>query len=677
MGGFRPWWQHRSRYVRWGMMLLSIPLAAWVATWLVPYHPPGPPQPTATWYTDRQGQPLAAVLGPQEQWCQPLTSAQIPRHVKQALVAAEDHRFYDHSGIDVWSAFGALYANVTTGGIRRGGSTITMQLYRLRHPEMRSWVYKGTQVFRAIQMERQDDKDTLLVEYLNRAPFGANLTGIEAAARRYFDISTQQLSLAQAALLAGLPQNPERLRPDRNLIPAQARRDRILQRMADLDYITTKQLTEALAEPIVIQDATLPQIRHPDGSLPSLLAHQATGVLRTTLDTRIQRLVNSKLQTQLETLHDDTLAGAVVVLDQQTSEYLALCSQSSTASALDLTQTQRSTGSTLKPFIYALAFERELISPTSILDDNPAAWIGFAPRNADRTFTGRVTAAHALAYSRNLPAMLVLSKVGVPSVVGLMDELHAPIAPAEQLGLTLAIGGAELSPRQIANAYACLARDGEYRPAQWLQGETSNPQTNHRVLLAQACQQTLAALRIPERTQAMCPSAVRHDPAWKTGTSNGYRDGWCVAVTPRYTVVVWLGRIRGRGDQRLQGSDVAAPLALDIIANLGPVLPWPNTPVPSTPEAPKELLLHRPLAIISPSAHQTICLDPDQPAARQNIVVTSAGGQGTRRFWFVDDQLQPQANGATMSLALTAGVRFIRVVDESGTAATLALHIQQ
>ncbi|HXE55207.1 MAG TPA: penicillin-binding protein 1C, partial [Tepidisphaeraceae bacterium] len=571
---------------------------------------------------DRNGVNLAAFAADDGQWRFRLTEDQISPHLLEAIVAVEDSRFDAHHGVDWRSVAAATWEDLIHFGARRGASTLTMQLQRLRDPHPRTLINKVEQAIRAEQIERRSTKKQILVEYVNRAPFGGNLIGAGAASWRYFDRDCRQLSLGQAALLAGLPQSPNRLRPDRFPLRAKARRDHVLDRMLTCGFITERQRAEAAAEPIDAAWHALPQDRGPDdlppadGALPTLagVARQdKSAVIRSTLDSRIQRQAALAARNRLRSLlPSDVSAAAVVVLDTHSGQELAAVSlNGSDSTQLDLTERSRSTGSTLKPFIYAAAFDAGIYGPQSILSDSPAAWPGYEPNDFDRTFRGKLTAAEALAESRNIPAMIVLSKVGVQPGIGVMDALglHGLARHPGRYGLSLAIGGAEASPRELAQAYATLGRGGGashcLRPA--------------------ACWQMLNALADTNRTTAVCPEAAASHVAWKTGTSSGKRDAWCAAVTRRYTVVVWLGNAQGEGSAVLVGQEAAAPLALQLIALLDPADDaWPNV----TSGAPNTLIAGRTestgLVIVRPGQGERLAITSDLPLARQRVKLEAA-----------------------------------------------------
>lgn len=657
--------------------------AFWAAVWLWPY-PQGierMPAPSVRVF-DRDGAELAALASRDEQWHIPLSREQVNPHLLHALVAVEDHRFHAHRGIDYRSIAGAAWENLGSLRVRRGASTITMQLHRLRDPAPRSLWGKFEQAVRARQLEQLLSKDEILLEYINRAPFGGNLVGAGAAAWRYFGKDCRDLTLAEAALLAGLPQSPTRLRPDRHPDAARARRDLVLLRMRQLGYITVQQCDAAQSEPVRARWIELPQQDSAAGALATLMrltGHEPR--VDTTLDRRIQRRSHHAAERALESLRASGIASAaVVVLDTQTAECLARVSIDDEHPALDLTARRRSSGSALKPFIYAAAFDDGVSSPQSRVRDLPANWAGYAPENFDRTFHGVSTAAEALAESRNIPAMALLARVGVDRTSAIMRDCGLRGLAGRRYGLSLAIGGAEVSPLELAEAYATLGRGGRPVRAGTVAGAAFNPGAD--VFSARACAQVLEALGDPDRTASVHRSAVPLHIAWKTGTSSGNRDAWCAAVTARLTLVVWLGNASGGGSAALVGQHAAAPLALELMASLDPRC----AEAPATAEAARVSVRKpagpSPLAIVSPSPDQRVIVVNDVALAQQQVRLL-AGSRGVqprgapaKLWWFIDGAMVGSCDaGQVLWWTPSPGPHTARVVDANGRAAEVRFRV--
>jgi membrane carboxypeptidase/penicillin-binding protein PbpC len=652
----RPRRRRRCRLVLLSLVLLTGATLPWltfqaaVAWW--PY-PAGldTPRQTSTWVQDRRGAPLAAFVADDGQWYLPLLQDQVSPHLLKALVAAEDARFYQHHGVDWPAVAQSAWEDVKALGIRRGASTITMQVQRLREPRPRGFLAKFEQAVRACQLEKQlpaqDAKARVLLEYVNRAPFGGNLTGAGAASWRYFGRACNDLSLGQAALLAGLPQSPIRLRPDRYPDRARRRRDYVLGRMLATGVITREQYQQAIAEPLDAQWRPLPQdttaaapASEPAapgptvfGSMPTLkwLTESHPGaVLRTTLDSDIQSQAYDASKQQLDALGPSAVtAAAVVVLDTQTGQCLAAVSLSRDAKGVDLTRSPRSTGSTLKPFIYAAAFDDSLATPATILHDTPAAWAGYVPGNFDGSFRGDIPAADALAESRNIPALQLLSRVGVERAAGLMGRLGlARIGKSPQrYGLSLAVGGAEASPIQLAQAYAALGRGGMPAEVSFvLRNElpaSLSPFPGVPLVITHALHTSPWA-----STAGAAPDSRRLTPSPGTpGEVRGGRgEGAFVASPSKDPHPSPLPEYREREQEQMPASslsnDKGAPA--EAVGDIGPSLQSPEAPVFSTSACWQTLA-----ALSDSSRTQAISRD----AARVNAAWKTGTSSGRRDAW--------------------------------------------
>jgi penicillin-binding protein 1C len=636
-----------------------------VAWWPYPRGIAGPPA-AGTFFVDRSGHPLAAFASIDGQWQLPLNAEQISPHLIAAIVAVEDERFYGHHGVDWRSVAGSAWEDVRHLGVRRGASTLTMQLQRLRDPRPRTLFNKFEQAVRAEQIERNSSKQDVVVEYLNRAPFGGNLVGAGAASWRYFGKPCRDLSLSQAAMLAGLPQSPNRLRPDRHPTAAKGRRDHVLERMLAARVISQSEYDRATAEPIDGMWLPLPQER--EIGLRAVLQTLSfdcpgrSGAL--SIDSALQEQVfHATADRVAELSHSGVTAAAVVVVDTPSGECLAAVSVG--GKDVDLTSRPRSTGSTLKPLIYAAAFDAGACGPSTLLNDSPSAWPGYSPANYDAIFRGPMTASVALAESRNIPALVVLQKIGVSRAIGAMQSfgLRGLNSKNRDFGLSLAIGGAEASPMELAEAYATLARGGIWRRVTLAE----RPSLSHRAMREEPCWQVMRALSGDERTGAIAPEAVASHVAWKTGTSSGHRDAWCAAVTPNRTVVVWLGNPDGKGSDALIGADAAAPLALQLIANLDTGnAGWPTRATAVASSAAPSSLDRSHLIIASPQRGQSFVMLDELPADRQRVKLEAAGeGQ---RWWFIDDN--PVGTGRIVWWTPSDGEHRVRVVDEVGRSAS-------
>jgi penicillin-binding protein 1C len=660
-------WARRAALFAGTTSLAAIIAFRAAVTW-APYPGDAVVLPAAsTWIEDRDGNCLGAFASGTGQWCLPLSSDQISPHLFDAIVAIEDRRFYEHHGVDWQSALGAGIEDLLNVRERRGASTITMQLYRLGHPASRSIFAKVQQAVRAEQIEKRLTKREILTDYLNSAPFGGNLVGVGAASWRYFGRPCRDLSLADAALLAGLPQNPNVLRPDRFTTGAKDRRNRVLDDMLAHGIIARQDHDRAISQPVDASWHTLPQETESLGLAAYLadLANSHPGELvRTTLDIRVQRQAADELHAALAELSaSHVTAGAAVVLNTQSAQPLARVSLAAN-SDIDLTQSPRSSGSTLKPFIYAAAFDEGICRPGSILNDSPTAWAGYEPKDYDRDFAGQISAADALALSRNVPAMVLLSKLGINRAVAVMSSMGFKTLARDprKYGLPLAIGGADVTPMELAVAYAHLANaNAPLRP--------------------QICRDVLYCLSDDQRTAQVCPSAAALWPAWKTGTSSGHRDAWCAAVTPRFTVVVWLGNADGSGSDALVGQDAAAPVALKILAQCDPGGPGFVAPPGFAADERLASQVIQPsagnLTIISPANGQEIIPDPSLDRGNQRVALRAANSAGGQLWWFVDGDLVGKSSSEeVLWWTPTLGRHELRVVAANGSADAAEIRVR-
>ncbi len=538
-------------------------------------------RPTTTVLTDRRGQPLRVVLAEDGQDCRWLPYSEMGPWLGPALIAAEDGRFYSHPGVDPLAIGRALLQNLARGRVVSGASTISTQVVRLAQLRARTYRTKLIEALMALKMERRLSKERILEEYLNRAPFGGFFVGAQAAARRYFGKDARELTLGEAALLAGLPQSPARYRPDRNLDRARRRREYVLRRMVRCGFITEAQHAEALAQPLAIQQRNYPLIApHFAERARSNAPPEAPGsTIRTTLDPAVQRLAEDALRRRVAALRPDGVrGGAVVVLEVASGAVRALVGSPDpddrrAAGQVNAALAPRSAGSTLKPLLFAQAFDEGRLTPGTVLADVPRLYPDYAPENFDGEFRGRVTARSALLDSLNIPALDLAREIGV-------ERFHQRLRAfgfstltrsSASYGLGLALGNGEVTLLDLTNAYAAIARGGEFRPAIWFEDE--QPALATAVVSAEAAWLVSDILSDPERTPpSAVPSSAARLPsvAWKTGTSSGFRDAWTVAWNPEYVVGVWMGNPDGAASPALVGGEAAAPTAWEIFRMLYP-----------------------------------------------------------------------------------------------------------
>ena len=520
---------------------------------------------------DRDGRLLRAFSLDDGRWRLAADGGDVDPRFLKMLLGWEDKRFLDHGGIDARALLRAAWQSASHGRIVSGGSTLTMQVARmLGNLPTGSVPAKIEQMLTAIALERRYDKAEILSLYFRLAPYGGNVEGIRAASLTLFGKEPRRLTAAEAALLVALPQSPERFRPDRFPARAKLARDRVLARMEELGILDAGEVRRAVREP-------MPSGRR---AMPLMVAHLAERLhtadssrspINLTIDGRLQDKLEAYARDKAKTLRSP-VSLALVVADYTSGEILAEVGSPdyfdrSRQGFVDLTQAMRSPGSTLKPLIYGLAFERGVAHPESLVDDSPGGFAGYTPQNFDHEFEGVITARRALQLSRNLPAVELLSAVGPSRLVqrirrtGAKPELGDRSLP----GLAIGLGGLGLTLEDLVRLYAGIANGGVVMP---LHVEAAaEPGKQLRVLSEQAAWYVTSILAGATSTTKGSPGEIAH----KTGTSYGYRDAWTVGYDGKHVVGVWLGRPDGAPVPGLIGQDSAVPVMHDVFARLGPV----------------------------------------------------------------------------------------------------------
>ncbi len=556
----------------------------------------------STTIVDRNGKLLRAYAMADGRWRLPVDAktAVDPGYLK-LLLAYEDRRFYAHAGIDPLALGRAAFQLVARGHIVSGGSTITMQLARLMEPRRERSVYaKLRQMVRAIELERKLSKDEILDLYLALAPFGGNLEGVRAASIAYFGKEPKRLSLAEAALLVALPQSPETRRLDRYPEAARAARDRVLDRMVENSIVSREDAAQAKA-------VTVPKLRKP---MPILAPHSSDSAIAVLKDAPVIRLtLDSSLQKVLEALARDralalgpNISVALIAVDNESGDVLARVGSADyfderRAGQVDMTRAVRSPGSTLKPFIYGLAFEDGFVHPESLIDDRPIRFGSYAPENFDMTFQGTVPARKALQLSLNVPAIALLDRVGASRLSSRLKQAGTNlILPKDEApGLAMGLGGVGVTLQDLAQLYAGLARLGSTKPLREIVDAKGDRDPMRLMDQAAAWQVGNVLIGTPP------PENGAHNRiAFKTGTSYGYRDAWSVGFDGKMTIGVWVGRPDGAPVPGLVGRTAAAPILFDAFARTGKLpaaLPKPprGALVASNAKLPLPLRRFRPI----------------------------------------------------------------------------------
>jgi len=596
--------------------------------------------PYSTVVKSREGELLGARIADDGQWRFPASDG-LPKRYTAAVLLFEDEYFYSHPGFNPFSIAKALWHNITRPS-RRGGSTISQQVVRLsRRNRARTYGEKLIELIWATRLEWRYSKDEILSLYAAHTPYGGNVVGLEAASWRYFGLSPEQLSWAQIATLAVLPNAPSLIFPGRNQGALKAKRDHLLRKLARHGHLDSLGLELALEEPLPGKPLPLPD---PSPHLTEWVrAMQSNGrgqgtvdgtplepagipmrmkQVRTTLDAGLQRRVNRWVENRYRSLASQGIHNmAVLVLDVKTREVLAYVGNAPAGDlhspAVDMVRSPRSTGSALKPLLFAAALEEGQLLPESLVADIPTVYSGYRPENFDRTFRGAAPAGEALASSLNVPAVRILRAYGLEKFYRSLRRIDLrPAFGPEHYGLAFILGGAELSLWELTATYAALSdrlttftETGSYATRPFRSPELFLPGTAEAEKNRPGKEGAKPAGGVGDNGQREpyenpLSAEMRSDPwsagplyltfealrmanrpgdeqqweffreaqpvAWKTGTSFGFKDAWAIGVTPRYAIGVWVGNADGEGRAGLTGIQAAAPLFFDILSELPP-----------------------------------------------------------------------------------------------------------
>jgi len=546
-------------------------------------------RPPAFEVTDLEGTPLRLFLPADERWRLPVTLDELPRELVAAVIASEDRRFGWHPGVDPLAMLRAAWTNLRAGRVVSGASTIPMQIARMAEPRPRTLGAKVVEAFRALQLAWHRTAEEQLALYLNLAPYSGNLEGVGAASRFLFGKPPDHLSLGEIALLVTLPRSPVAYDPIRRPEAAREARDRVLDQLVDRGTVTADQAAEARKQPLPARLAPVPfEAPHFARYVALQARRRDTGPrVATTLDLRLQRAAERQVERWIGALRDRGIGNTAAVVIEHAEGTRPRAVRAWVGSAgfhealfqgqVDGVLAPRSPGSTLKPFLYALAFDRGTLIPDSWLLDVPRDYAGYVPENYDGLYHGRVTAREALVRSLNAPAVALLARVGLSDFLELLRRggLASLDRPAGTYGLPLILGAAEVSLVDLANLYASLAEEGVHRPLAMLGGEggPGAKRRPERLLSREAAQQVTEVLTDLERPDLPGSWELTRDAptvAWKTGTSYGHRDAWAVGFTERFTAGVWVGNFDGTAVEGISGAHDAAPLLFDLLRAVDP-----------------------------------------------------------------------------------------------------------
>ena len=655
---------------------------------------------------DAAGEVMRVSLGPGDVDCRPWYRADRNDWIVKALVAVEDGTYFEHHGVRPLSIARAAMQNVFYRRRISGASTITMQAVRLMRPHRKSYWWKIKEAMMALKLERRHDKLWILSQYLNRAPFGSNLVGIESAAQGWFGRSAKDLGIGEAAMLAAMVQAPSRYRPDRGYARAVKRRDYVLARMRELGMITAEQEEGAKRVKPEVKRAPRP-FRHPHYSDWYLCevcgrnrdGERLSGDFVSPLDEGVQTFTEDVVS--VAAAHGGYSVAAVVlrlrsgVLAASSREALTdadpnrgcgipsapssagdviamACSGDyfdKDAGQVNTALAYRPAGSTLKPLLAALAMDLRYVTPETLINDAPVVYNGYRPANFDAKYRGEVSLRDSLILSLNIPFVKLLDVVGTDRFVTMLKEVgmkSATMDPANGLGL--AIGSGEISLLELVKAYGMVARGGD------------------DVFSRRAAYEVSEMLSGPERSQA----AVGHVAdtvlprfAWKTGTSSAYRDAWTVMWNPEYVIGVWCGhKTGGFGDKSLVGATAAAPVAWKIARTL---YPRNDGPWFSEPDEPKLRAITRlepqrgktaALTIASPQDGATLVLVPGEDRLRVVCKVLN-NPSDEKLWWFADGECRGETLGtAPYVVELSPGSHQVTCSSASGESSSVAVTVE-
>lgn len=524
---------------------------------------------------DRHGQLLYAQVAADEQWRFPKTDS-VSKKLEECVLHYEDEYFHYHPGVNLVSIVKAFFLNLKKKDIKRGGSTITMQTIRLLHQNPpRSYFQKMKELILAIKFELIYSKKDILAYYVSNAPYGGNIVGIDAAAWRYYKKSSHSLSWSEAATMAVLPNQPSFIYPGKNQVLLRNKRNALLLKLKNNSILSPEDYQLAIEEP-------LPQKVFP---IPAYAYHMASEVkfnnskVKTTIDFSIQKSVTDILEIYHQSFKQNLIQNvAAIVIDAHTSEVLAYVGNTQDSvdgNKVNMIRRARSSGSTLKPFLFAHMLEDGYISPYTLLQDVPIDIRGYEPQNSSHRFDGIVPAHEALERSLNIPWLLALKSYGYDKFYNQIKDhgFKHYTKSSEHYGLSLVVGGGEVELLELANAYLQLSHqlegENEDHLASFELGVVN--ESAKRIKLSRgAIWQTFEALTQVVRPENEDNWQYRQSQklAWKTGTSHGFRDAWSIGVNPNYVIAVWVGNADGNGRTNLTGIKKAAPIMFDILNSL-------------------------------------------------------------------------------------------------------------
>ncbi len=551
--------------------------------------------PTCTVITDNSGELLNASIAKDGQYRFPASDS-IPSKFAKCIVTFEDKHFYKHPGVNPFSICRAIYQNIKEGRVVSGGSTITMQVIKLsRKGQSRSIKEKIIEIILAIRLELTSSKKEILTLYASHAPYGGNVVGIDAAAWRYYGRGANELSWAETASIGILPNAPSIIFPGKNQDTFFKKRNRLLAKLLENGNIDSLTYQLSIQEPLPGEPKSLPQLAQHLLTRAIIEGYSGKSI-KTTINANLQKRVSDIVEYHKPRLEANSIHNiAVLVIDIETGNTLAYVGNTNPENAedgksVDIIKSPRSTGSILKPFLYASMLNDGLILPNTLIPDIPTQIGGYAPKNFYPTYDGAVPASRALARSLNVPAVRMLQSYGVAKFhynlnkLGLTTIKRSP----DSYGLSLILGGAEATLWDLAGVYSSIARSLNHfhplksrydkldiHPPTYIQDTIKKKPIldDHSVLSAASIFLTFEAMREvarPDELSGWKYFASSRSIAWKTGTSYGHRDAWAIGLNPNQVVAVWVGNASGEGRPDLTGVSAAAPIMFEVFGLLPP-----------------------------------------------------------------------------------------------------------
>ncbi len=583
-------YQKSSKFIRLIVNLIIILITIFLITLITPLNLDNIKKYESVVVLAEENEILGAYLSNYEQWCFPLENDYVvPEKLKQSVIQFEDKYFYYHIGFNPYSIIKAFFYNIKNKEIVMGGSTITMQLARIVDPKPRTYINKLYEVFQAMKYELLYSKDEILKLYLSYAPYGGNIMGIKAASLKYYKKLPKDLTYAESALFAVLPNSPGFINPERNNDLLINKRNYVLNKLKQNKVISKDTYRTSLLE--LVPDKTY-NIENLAKHLTQRIYLESTNIItekkiiksktksniyQTTINVKLQKLVERMLYEHVQYMRGVGIGnGACLVVNNKTGQVKAYAGSqeffdNKYNGQVDGVFAPRSPGSTLKPFLYGLAIDEGLILPKSVIKDIPTFYGSFSPRNASKDYNGVVRAKDALIRSLNVPAVRLLNTFGVDDFYQFLKAagLSTLFRTSEEYGLPLILGGSEVTIWDMAKLYMGMANNGEFKDLQVLQDRKV---TSKKKLMSNGASYILMNMLkdvVRPGSENYWQYYENNWPlAWKTGTSYGHKDAWAIGVNPQYTIVVWMGNFTGEGNPALVGSSAAGPLLFKIFSLL-------------------------------------------------------------------------------------------------------------